>query len=163
MTSISEPIDRFLHKIEEDRRFFNVFEKSEQETMDLALSRARAILEEAVDRVMMECRPSVDFTQRDEVTGDFVFDFNPQEKTLIPSIMYEIYLERDFSYIKLLNVNYTNAELKVFDPSNARSTFLALYDRVKLQNDYLLDVYKNTDRSTGGFIELDYSLYDTED
>ena len=69
-------------------------------------------------------------------------------------------MERDIATLKTLNVNFTGTELRVFDPSNARKTFLAMYEDVKARNAYLLDVYKNTDRLTGFYTSIDFTSLD---
>ena len=76
------------------------------------------------------------------------------EVFLLSSLMYEYYLDKDISRIKTLNVNYTGTELRVFDPSNARSSFLQLYENVQRQNEKLLDTYRNVNRETGEFISI---------
>lgn len=158
-TSINTPIELFFRRIEKDSEFFNYFNLSDCESMQIAKERAFVYLEEAIGIVCLNCNPEVDFTERDK-NGDFTFEWTQAEKLLIPSLMYEMYLDRDIAYLKNLNVNYTSSELKVFDPSNARSTFLALYQTVKAQNEYLLDRYKNTYRDTGEYKTLDFAVYD---
>lgn len=158
-TSIDTPIELFLRRIEKDRKFLNYFNLLDYQALNLAKQRAENFLEEAIYRLVLECEPSVDFTARDE-TGNFTFEWNAQEKILIPSLMYEIYLDRDFAYLKSAEVNYTSTELRVFDPSNARSTFLDIYDKVQKQNEHLLEKYKNTNRDEGGYKTVDFAKYD---
>ena len=160
-TSINTPIELFLRRIEKDRDFFNYYNLLDFEALKLAKQRASYFLEEAIFRLILECEPSVDFTERDE-NGNFTFEWSAQEKLLIPSLMYEVYLSRDFAYLKTLDVNYTSSELKVFDPSNARATFLNIYEKVQKENEHLIDKYKNTNRDEGGYKTVDFSLYDFE-
>lgn len=160
-TSIETPIELFLCKIEKDKSFFDYYNLTDFKSLELAKQRAGFFLEEAIGRLLLECQPDVDFTQRDE-DGNFVFEWTAQEKILIPSLMYEIYLSRDFAYLKTLNVDYTPSELKVFDPSNARTTFLAMYDKVKKENERLLARYKDTQRSNGAYKAIDFSSFDFE-
>ena len=74
--------------------------------------------------------------------------------------MYEMYLDRDIARLKCLMVNYTPTDLKVFDPSNARSTFLAMYESVCNKNALLIDDYASRDRLTGKLKGIDYASYD---
>ena len=131
-TKYSTLIDSFLRRIEKDSDFFNYVNLSDEESLALATSRAGGYLEEALGKLSLECHPEVDFsdTDEDESTGEvsFNFDLTIHEKYLIPSLMYESYLNREFAYLKTLNVNYTPTELRVFDPSNARSTFMEIYN-----------------------------------
>lgn len=159
-TPYSVLIERFYRRIEKDRDFFHYFELSDGEALSLAKNRALGYLDEAVALIIMECMPQVDFSDRDDDKEQFNFDLNDSEKHLISSLMYQYYLDRDIAFLKVLNVNYTSTELRVFDPSNARSTFLEMYKFVCEQNDGLMDRYKNTDRSTGALKVIDFSSYD---
>lgn len=158
-TPIDVPINLFLRRIEKDKSFFEYYNLLDLEAMTLAKQRANNFLEEAIYKVVAECNPKVDFLTRDD-NGNFTFDWNAQEKDLIPSVMYEIYLDRDFAYLKTLNVNFTSTELRVFDPSNARSTFLEIYETVHKHNKNLMALYRDTDRDTGEFKRVDFSQYD---
>lgn len=153
-TPFLEPINRFLRRIEEDRDFFQYFQLSDDEALDLARRRARNYLEDAIDRMMMDGRPSVDLTDIDEGSFSFNIELTRNEVFLLSSLMYEYYLDKDISRIKTLNINYTGTELRVFDPSNARSSFLQLYENVQRQNEKLLDTYRNVNRETGEFISI---------
>ena len=159
-TPYSVLIDRFYRRIEKDRDFFNYFGLTEEEAFALAKKRSLGYLEEAVALIILKCMPQVDFSNRDDELEQFNFDLNDGEKLLISSLMYQYYLDRDISYLKVLNVNYTSTELRVFDPSNARSTFLEMYQFVYKQNEALMDAYKSTDRSTGMFKQVNFSAYD---
>lgn len=162
MTSFEILIDRFFHRIEEDRDFFNYFQLSDADAMELATERAESLLYEAVSIIALKTTTSVDFYNYDKENKTFNFDLNNNEIMLISSFMYQQYLERDIAKLKVLSVNYTSSNLKVFDPSNARSTFKALYDGVCEQNILLLDEYNNKDRDTNQFLTIDYSSYEEE-
>lgn len=159
-TSMMEPINRFLRRVEEDRDFFQYFMLSDEEALSLARHRARNYLEDAIDRMMIDGRPTVDMTDIDEDTFSFNIELTRSEVFILASLMYEFYLAKDISRIKTQSVNYTGSELKVFDPSNARSTFLKLYENVQAQNEMYLDTYRNTDRNTGGFIAINTTSVD---
>ena len=122
--------------------------------------RCTNFLDEAVNRLIIEANPSVDFTDRND--EQFNFDLTGSELAIIPSLMYEQYLFRDFSYLKTLNVNYTPTEMRVFDPSNARSTFLNIYNTVCETNEKYIDIYKNSDRTTGALKSINFANYDSE-
>ena len=47
-TSFSKPIQRFFRFIEEDREFFDYYHLSDSEALDIATTRARAYLQEAI-------------------------------------------------------------------------------------------------------------------
>lgn len=155
-TPYSTIIEAFLKWVEEDIDFFHYFNLSDEEAMKLAETRSRDFLNEAVGRLTLECEPQVDFNDCDD--DGFCFELTSKEIYLISSLMYERYLDRDFSKIKLYNVNFSSADLNVFDPSNARKTFVTIYEKVEARNEKLIDDYKNRDRITGRLIGIDYSL-----
>lgn len=161
-TSSSTVINAFLLRVETDRKFFNYRDVDEDEGLEVATFRAQNFLVEACGRMMLEGMPSVNFApaKLDDDTLGWDFDLTPGEIYLLASLMYEQYMERDIATLKTLNVNFTGTELRVFDPSNARKTFLTMYEDVKARNAYLLDVYKNTDRLTGFYTSIDFTSLD---
>ena len=161
-TSYSEIVEAFLLRVELDRKFFNYRDVDEDDGLEVAKIRAFNFLREACGRLMLEGMPSVSFAISGDENGSFDFEVTPGEVYLLASLMYEQYMARDIAHLKTLNVNFAGTELRVFDPSNARKTFLSLYESVKAQNDYLLDVYKNSDRLTGMYSKIDFSSLDWE-
>lgn len=159
-------IKLFLHRIELDRKYFFYRDVDDDTAMEIALSRAYVFLEEACGRICMECMPKVDYsleyTDEGDVDqdGSFHFDMKPQERYLVVSLMYEAYMARDISFLKLMDVNFTGTEMRVFDPSNARKTFYTLYESVCQTNASLIDTYKNSDRETGMYSFIDFDKYD---
>lgn len=167
-TPYSVVVNSFLRKVELDSQYFFYNDPYNEGTIHIAIDRAYAFLEEACDRVMMECMPVVDFTLtyneygEVEQSGEFSFDIVPQERLLLSSLMYEAYMARDISRLKTLDVNFTGTEMRVFDPSNARKTFLSMYETVKAENAILIDTYKNSDRATRQYNTIDFAKYDTK-
>lgn len=162
MTSYETIIDMFMRRVERDKKFFNYVGLTDDQALQLAYCRANAYFHEAVSIVMFKGLPQVDFTDCDDEQATFNFDLTQREKYLLSSLMYLQYLDRDIAYLKTLSVNYTSTDLRVFDPSNARSTFLSLYQAVKHECDELLDIYKNTDRDDGTYLGINFDAYDTE-
>lgn len=163
MTPCSDLIELFFARIEKDRDFFDYYNiTNEDEIMKIAKIRATNYLHEAVARLVIDTTPSIEFKiiKDDEEKESFEDDLTEQEKFILVSLMYEYYLSRDISYLKLLDVNYTSSDLQVYDPSNARRTFMEMYQEVCTQNKTLLDRYKNTDRITGKLKTLNFDLYD---
>lgn len=143
--------NRFFRMIEEDRDFFQYFSLTDDAAMALAKERAYGYLMDAADRIMMETQPEIDFTDMDHTVRQFNADLTSKEIFLVASLMYEYYMKKDVSKIKVYEVNYTANSLKVFSPSEARNSFLNLYKEIQAQNELLLDQYRNTDRETGAF------------
>lgn len=163
MTPCSDLITSFFARIEKDRDFFDYYNIiDEDEIMEIARTRAINYLHEAIARVIIDTTPSIEFKIITNENNESFFedDLTEQEKFILVSLMYEYYLGRDISYLKILDVNYTSSDLRVFDPSNARRTFMEMYQEVCAQNKTLLDRYKNTDRLTGKFKTINFDLYD---
>ena len=164
-TSYWDVIDRFLHLVERDREFFNYLELMDEESTRIAEQRAINLLEEAADLLMLRITPlanAIDFTDYDSSNYCFNITLTPREIQLLASVMYERYMHRDIAKLKCMSVNYTPTDLKVYDPSNARSTFMSMYKNIQTTTDELIDIYKNSDRNTGALIQVDYASYDTE-
>lgn len=162
-TSFELPINRFFARIEEDREFFQYYNLSDTAAFQLAQRRATNYLHNAIDKMMLEGMPEIDLSDIDEAAAEFNADLTSREVYILASLMYEFYLEKDIAKLKTYNVNYTATNLKVFDPSNARSTFQSLYDGVVEKNRLLLDQYRNTDRLTGAYKSINYSAYNEEE
>ena len=163
MTPYSTIYEKFFHRIEEDREFFNYFQLPDAQVMEVAQERASAYMEEAVSKIILNCSPvPVDLTQRTETPAGFAADLTPSEIYLISSLMFEQYIERDIAYLKKLTVNYTSKELTVFSPDNWRNSFRELYESVKEENEGLLNLYKNKDRMTGAYLTVDFSAFDAQ-
>lgn len=111
----------------------------------------------------MDGMSTEDFLSYDDSTETFDFEMTRREIHIMASLMFEAYLARDIAKLKALSVNYTPTDVRVFDPSNARKTFQAMYEFVCAQNVTLLDTYRNTDRLTGNYVEINYAAYDEEE
>lgn len=162
-TSFQKPVDIFLGRIEKDIDFFRYIGLSDEEAAKLAAERSKNILLQANSALALRCKSDIDFTDVDTDKDVYTADLNSNEIYLVGSMMYEIYLQKDIAKIKLDNVNYTASELKVFDPSNARSTFMSIYDTVVAENKALIAEYRDTDRQTGKYLGIDYAAYDEEE
>lgn len=162
-TPYSTLTNKFLKRVERDIAFFNYLNLSDADASTIVELRSEAFLHEALARVMTEGMPEVDFADVDDMTKQINFDLTPKEEYLIVSLMYEAYLTRDIAKLKCLSVNYTSTDLRVFDPSNARTSFKALWDAVAATNVYLIDIYKSSDRVSGAYKGISYSAYDDVD
>ena len=60
-TTFEEVNEIFFRKVEEDRGFFNYFNLSEAEAMDLATDRATSFLREAAARLNLEVSNGINF------------------------------------------------------------------------------------------------------
>lgn len=159
MTSFETVIEMFFRRIEKDASFFLYVGQTPDESMELATERAMGCLNEAVGMITMFCHPTIDFTDQNEY--GFNADLTATEKLLVSALMYRQYLQRDVAYLKTLSRDYTATDLRVFSPSDARNSFLALFRAVDEECEHLMDTYKNTDRETGAFIGIDFGAYDS--
>ena len=160
MTSYSVIYDRFKHRVEEDPDFFSYLNTLPEISDYIVEQRCAALLQEAVAMFRLACPPKVDLDTVSEDGKGFASDLNNDEIHILSSLMFEQYLERGIAKLRLLIVNYTSTDLRVFDPSNARETFQAMYDDVHVHNEALIDMYKNSDRDKGGYIGIDFSEYE---
>ena len=162
-TPFASLIESFLHKVEKDKQYFKYFELTDAEAMELARQRAGYFLEEAIGELIVRATPTVDFTDIDPIAQCFNFDLTPIEKHIIPWIMYQIYVERDLAYLKSKEVNFVDKNLKTYDPSNARQSYKALLDTVIAKVNEYIDIYRNSDRSTGAYLPIDFTVNDAEE
>lgn len=162
-TPFSVPINGFFHRIETDRGFFQYFDLTDKEALDLATKRATQYLFEVCARLTLECPNGLDFTDYDTEEACFNSDLNKKELYIVSSLMYETYLSRDIAKLRCLSRDYAPTDLRVFDPSNARKTFMTMYNAVVSENEYLVDWYRNTDRDTGMLRDIDFAGLDLDD
>lgn len=156
-TPYSDIIKLFLDRVEKDRDFFSYFNIKDEDAIVLAQTRAQSYLEEATNRIMIECQPTVDFSDKDDTLGVFGFFLTAQERFLIPSLMFEAYLSRYIGYLKIKAANYTASEIRVFDPSRARDSFMEMYRFVCEQNKAYLEMYNSKDRVTNEYLGINYT------
>lgn len=159
-TPFKVPIEKFLRRIEQDRDFFNYIGVTSETSMLLAQDRAKYILFDAVELMDLISNSKIIFSDYDIILEEFKEDWTKKEIFIIASLMYQLYLDKDIAKLKTLSVNYTSTDLRVLDPSNARKTFMDMYEFVCNQNEKYIDEYKNQDRLTGKYISINYPSYD---
>jgi hypothetical protein len=162
-TPFSKPVEKFLKRIEKDRTFFNYIDVDPDKVLEIAIERAKNILFDAVDIIDLRTNSDVIFSNYSKDLEIFNFDLTTEEVFLVSCFMYQVYMDRDIAKLKHLNVNYTPSDLRVLDPSNARKTFMDMYDYICEQNDKYIDKYKSKDRLTGELKGIDYSSYDEDE
>lgn len=158
-TSFSEVNDIFFRKVEEDRDFFNYFNLSEEEALNLATDRATSFMREAAARLNLEVSNGINFMDWDSQEGLWNFELTDVEKYILASVMFEVYLNRNVARLKAFSLNFTPSDLAVFSPANDRATFMDMYERIKAENAAMIDNYKSKDRLTNSKLEIDYASY----
>jgi hypothetical protein len=140
---------RFFDKVENDPDFFDYYNHTSQESMEIARERANAYLLEAVDIFTLKCTPDVDFYDIDKDNGCFNFTATTREIEIISRIMYSIYLERDISKLKPIINSLSTTDIKsLFSPANERKTFEDLLNWYKNKTEVLISNYAARDRLT---------------
>ena len=159
MTDYSVIYDQFKYRVERDAEFFEYLNLLPDIAEYVVEQRCASLLNEAAAMFSLACPGSAGLMARSDDKKQFTADLNQSEIFILAALMYQQYMARDVAKIKTLNVNYTSTDLRVFDPSNARESFLALYEKVCLDNERLIDAYNNTDREKGGYLTIDYSAF----
>lgn len=154
------PIDRFIRRIEEDKDFFEYNGITSEQSLAIARERAKHILFDAVNLMDLISSSKITFSDYDEILEEFNTEWTSLELFIVVGLMYQLYLDKDIPKLKLMSVNYTSTDLRVLDPSNARKTFMEMYQFVCNQNEKLIDEYRNQDRLTGKYISVNYPSYD---
>ena len=158
-TTFAEVNDIFFRKVEEDRNFYQYFNLSEAEAMNLATDRATAFLREAAARLNLEVSNGINFLDWDLTKGEWNFVLTDTEKYLIACLQFEVYLARNVARLRAFTVNFTPTDLNVFSPANDRTSFMNMYNAVKQENASLIDNYKSKYRLTNSKLEIDYASY----
>ena len=162
MTSFDTVIEAFYRRIEKDKDFFLYIGLDGEASMALAHERAMGCLNEAVGMFILMCHPSIDLTDIAADQTGWNADLNATEIYLLAALTYRQYLQRDIAYLKTLSRDYTSTDLRVFSPSDARNSFAAMFRMVDTECTDLMDMYKSTDRTTGQYLTINYSSFDTE-
>mgnify|MGYP004546798447 FL=1 len=159
-TSFEEFYSRFFDKVENDVDFFDYYNHTSEESMEIAQERAKAYLNEAVDIFTLKCTPTVDYFDIDTENNCFNFIATSREIEIITRIMYSIYLERDISKLKPIINSLSATDVKsLFSPANDRKTFESLLDWYKSKTDVLISNYAARDRLTNKRKSIEYDKY----
>lgn len=159
MTSFTTLEDRFVHKVEEDAEFFQYYQTIQAVAEEVTHTRIKGYIFESADLLASQIEGVVDFTDYNAQEECFNFDLTKKEIYLLTSLMFQVYLSRSVAKLKTWEVNWASSDLKTFDPSNARTTFINMYNRICAENQALIEEYKSRDRETGALIGIDYGSY----
>ena len=141
---------RFFNKVEKDPDFFDYYNHSGQESMEIAKQRAENYLIEAVDELRTKCEPTVNFYDIDTENQCFNFKVYSNEIEIISRIMFKIYLERDIALMKPIINSLSATDIKaLFSPAADRKTFDEMLKRYESKTDMMISQYIARDRETG--------------
>lgn len=156
-TSFDTVYKRFFDRVEKDLDFFEYYNVSEDNAMEIAVSRAKSLLKDAIDVLMIKCSPDVNFQDYDDELECFNFKITSTETKLLCDIMYELYLEKDIVKLKpILNVLTASNIKALYSPNNERKTFQDLCKFLEDENEKKISEYIAKDRITNKW----KSIYD---
>lgn len=159
-TSFEYIFNRFYNRIEKDEDFFNYYNVSMQDAIQLAHDRAKGCLIDALDRLSSTSSLQVDFSDYSEETEELHFKTTSKENKLIVDLMFQVYMERDLPLLHAFKINFTPSDLSVFSPANERNSYESFIARLDADNKIALDDYKSRDRKTGKLKHtINYSAY----
>jgi len=144
-------VSAFLLKVQNSPEFFNYYNLSDEEALELAVQRARGYLTEAAARICFDCSPDVDFLDFDPVLESFGFSLTSEEAELLACLMFEKFLEKDVARLRVRVDLFTSQDIKntYGVTANERRSFMEMYGSVRHNNDVLIDRYISKDRLTG--------------
>ena len=150
---------RFFKKIEEDKEYFNYYNLTPEESMELAKERAKTYLQESLAKLTLDSTNDVDFNDYDDTLETVNLDCTKTEIDIIANLMFEMYLFRDVAKLNSLSVSFTPTDLRVFSPAEDRKSFLSMYNDIVAKNINMIDAYNSKDRLTGKRKTVDYTKY----
>ena len=162
-TSFEYICNRFYNRIEKDEKFFNYYNISVSEAIDIAHQRAKNYLVESLDELSSIGDLQVDFSDYDEEIEIINFKLYPKEVKLIVEMMFLTYMKRDETLLHAMEINFTPSDLTVFSSANERTSYRGFIKELSDSVDEKIDDYKNRDRKTGKLKQtIDYSKYSEE-
>ena len=160
MTSYEQLYIPFFNRIEEDARFFSYYNLTAEEALDIAESRTKNYLNEAVAILKRNCTLDFNLVLDDE-TEVISEDLTSDEINLLADLMYEVYISRDIVTLKTMVNALTSSDLKMLhSPANERKTFMNMYSTLKYNNEVAISHYEGRNRKTGERKTIDYSQYE---
>ena len=149
----------FFDKIQNNKEFFNYYNLTDDESLELAKQRSKGYLKEAIVKLTLECTPDVNFIDYDDTAEVINVDATIAEIDIVANLMFEMFLQKDIAKLNAFSPHFTASELKsVLSPANERNTFLSMYKGVQSDNKDMIDNYKSRDRLTGKLKTLDFPL-----
>lgn len=152
-------ITLFLFKVQNCSEFFNYYNLTDGEAMELANKRAKGFLIEAVSRLTSQCTPDVDFHDYDTVSEKFGFELTKDEADLLARLMFEMFLEKDIAKLRVFTNTLSSQDLKyAFSGYGERNSFVGMFEKVQNDNKNLIDGYISKDRLTGARKSVNYDI-----
>src|SRR5574344_1912693 len=149
MTTYEELYTPFFNFIEKDATFFSYYNLTEDEALEIAKSRTKNYLNEAITIWERNCTLDIEIVLDDELE-EISADLTHNEINLVADLMYEVYISRDIVTLKSMVNALTSTDLKMLhSPANERKTFMDMYNTLKSNNEVAMSNYNGRDRLTG--------------
>lgn len=159
MTTYEELYTPFFNRIEKDATFFSYYNLTENEALEIAKSRTKNYLNEAITIWERNCTLDIEIVLDDELE-EISADLTHNEINLVADLMYEVYISRDIVTLKSMVNALTSTDLKMLhSPANERKTFMDMYNTLKSNNEVAMSNYNGRDRLTGKRKVIDYAQY----
>ena len=159
MTTYEELYTPFFNRIEKDATFFSYYNLTEAEALEIAKSRTKNYLNEAITIWERNCTLDIEIILDDELE-EISADLTHNEINLVADLMYEVYISRDIVTLKSMVNALTSTDLKMLhSPANERKTFMDMYNTLKSNNEVAMSNYNGRDRLTGKRKVIDYAQY----
>lgn len=160
MTSFDDIYEAFFSKMEQDSRFFEYFDLSKDESIELAKSRALSYLKESVAIILRRCGSAAkNFTSVDYEIEVFNTDLDINEIDILASLMFEQNYKREYSKLKAFSLQFVPTTLQAFSPANDRKTLQETLNVIHEENITMLDNYMSREPGTYADRTIDYDSY----
>lgn len=159
MTTYEELYTPFFNRIEKDATFFSYYNLTEEDALEIAKSRTKNYLNEAITIWERNCTLDIEIVL-DNKLEKISADLTHNEINLVADLMYEVYISRDIVTLKSMVNALTSTDLKMLhSPANERKTFMDMYNTLKSNNEVAMSNYNGRDRLTGKRKVIDYAQY----
>lgn len=164
MTSFDDVYDVFFSKMEQDSKFFDYFDLSENESIKLAKSRALFYLKESIAIILRRCgSAAANFASVDYDMEEFNTDLDVNEIDMLACLMFEQNFKREYSKVKAFSLQFVPTTLQAFSPANDRKTLQDTLNTIHEENITMLDNYMSREPGTYTDKAIDYDSYSEEE
>lgn len=169
MTAFKDVIDAFYNYIENDVDFFDYFDLSEEECIEVAGQRAEVLLNEATSYLANKLILANVYSNVIEVTEELQEDGEEPETVvhmafeetltgaeinLLVKAMFLVYLQRDLTKLRTFHGVMTSSDLNMYSPANERKTFVEMVQKYESDLKIEISEYQMRDRNTGTFVQI---------
>lgn len=165
MTSFDDVFEAFFNKMEEDSDFFDYFDLTEEESMELAKTRALSYLKESIAVILRRCgvTAGTELIDVDYDLEEFNSTLDANQIDLLACLMYEQNYKRQYSKVKAFQTQFAPTTLQMFSPANDRKTLQETMNTIHEENMTMLDNYMS--KEPGSYVNrvIDYDAYASED